>query len=158
MRKPLLKKNYGINGRIGPAARFTWNEVRCSDGSLPMERELQKAYVKQARNLNRFRKTVARHYGVKFKDVSIMVNSWYRSPSFNQMIGGAKNSYHKKGMATDIKVFVKGIGTLKPVTVANIAESVKAFRNGGIGWYDHAHGYFTHLDHRDGASRWVNKG
>ena len=34
----------------------------------------------------------------------IVVNSGYRSPEHNKNIGGAKNSYHVKGMAADIRL------------------------------------------------------
>lgn len=34
---------------------------------------------------------------------SIAVNSGYRSPSHNRVVGGAPNSYHVKGMASDIR-------------------------------------------------------
>ena len=152
-----MARAYGVNGRVGPAFRFTWNEVRCTDGSLPLDRRMRRRYVVQARNLNRLRKRIAKHYGVKFSAVSISVNSWYRSPEYNRQIGGASRSEHVEGRATDVTVHVSGIGKLAPHVVAQLAEAVSAFERGGIGWYDRDHGAFTHLDHRpNGPARWVN--
>jgi hypothetical protein len=149
---------YGLNGTIGPAVRFTWAEVECTDGQMPPNDLIKGRTVKQAQLLNALRKNIAKHYKVKFSDVAINVNSWYRSPSYNTSIGGAKFSQHVEGRATDITVFVKG-ERLTPRKVAELAESVPAFRQGGIGWYDAQHGNFTHVDHRpDGPARWVNKG
>jgi hypothetical protein len=153
---PVLKPKYGVRGTVGPAVRFTWSEVDSGDG----KRE-PKAYttrvVKQAHLLNQLRKNISKHYSVSFGDVAINVNSWYRSPEYNAQIGGAKFSQHVEARATDIVVYVKG-KRLHPRTVAQLAESVREFRNGGIGWYDAEHGNFTHVDHRSGAARWMNKG
>lgn len=151
------KPKYGFNGTVGPAVRFTWAETESGDGE-PVKGVVKQNAVRQARYLNELRKNIAKHYGVSFGDVSIGVNSWYRSPSYNNKIGGAKLSQHMSGKATDITVAVNG-GRLHPRKVAELAESVPAFRKGGIGWYDAAHGNFTHVDHRgDGPARWVNKG
>lgn len=148
---------YGYNGTIGPAVRFTWAETDSGDGEQA-KGVIKHNVVHQARLLNQLRKNIAKHYRVGFGDVSITVNSWYRSPSYNSKIGGARMSQHITGRASDITVAVKG-GRLHPKKVAELAESVPAFRNGGIGWYDAAHGNFTHVDHRDGGpARWVNKG
>lgn len=152
----ILRRKYGVNGTVGPAFRFSWSETTCSDGT-----KIPKAFrgraVKSARALNKLRKRVAKRYGVKFSDVSINVNSWYRSPAFNKQIGGAKYSQHVEGRATDITVHVRGHGKVHPRTVAEIAAQVPEFKSGGIGWYDADHGSFTHTDTRpNGPSRWIN--
>ncbi len=64
----------------------------------------------------------------------ITVNSGYRTPSYNAKIGGAKNSYHMKGMAADI--VVPGVS---PKDVATLARKMGA---GGVGVYPN----FTHVD------------
>ena len=72
----------------------------------------------------------------------IVINSGYRSPAHNAKVGGAKNSYHVKGMAADI--VVRGVP----------ARVVHAYLNethyGGVGKYSR----FTHVDVRDGKARW----
>lgn len=148
---------YGPKGSVGPAVRFVWSETESGDGEK-VSGDIKNNAVQQARYLNQLRKNIAKHYRVGFGDVSINVNSWYRSPNYNRKIGGAKFSQHMTGKATDITVAVNG-KRLHPKTVAQLAESVPAFRNGGIGWYNAAHGNFTHVDHRNnGPARWVNKG
>ena len=149
-----VRPRYGVNGTVGPAVRFTWSEVDSGDGKREPD-SMTKRVVRQAQLLNALRKLVAKHYNAPVKDVSITVNSWYRSPAYNAKIGGAKLSQHVQARATDIVVHVRS-KRLHPKTVAQLAEGVPAFRNGGIGWYDEAHGNFTHLDHRSGAARWVN--
>ncbi len=152
-----IKPKYGVNGTVGPAVRFTWSETYCTDGSeSPKSHKTRIVY--QARQLDALRKLMANHYKVKFSDVSIDVNSWYRSPAYNKSIGGAKFSQHVESRATDIMVYVKG-EKVSPHKVAEFAEAVPAFRSGGIGWYDKDHGSFTHVDHRpDGPARWINNG
>lgn len=153
-----LRRKYGVNGTVGPALRFNWSETTCTDGTK-IPQAFHKRAVVSGRNLNRLRKIVAKKYKVKFADVSINVNSWYRSPAYNKSIGGARYSQHVEGRATDITVHVRGHGKVHPRTVAELASSVKAFHDGGIGWYDENHGSFTHLDTRpNGPSRWVNQG
>lgn len=34
----------------------------------------------------------------------VIITSGYRTPEWNKKVGGAKNSYHMRGMAADIKV------------------------------------------------------
>ena len=151
------RRKYGVNGTVGPAVRFTWSEVESGDGKMPPTKVHRRRVVVQAKLLNQFRKVIAKHYRVSFADVSINANSWYRSPAYNEKIGGALFSQHVEARATDIVVVVNGT-RLHPRKVAELAEAVPAFRNGGIGWYDAEHGNFTHVDHRDGAARWVNNG
>jgi Peptidase M15 len=153
--KQPVSKAYGVNGKIGPAVRFTWSETESHD-STPVPKHLRKRVVKQAKALNKLRKVVSKHYNVGFDKIRINVNSWYRSPSYNASIGGASQSQHVEGRATDINVIVNGL-TLRPEKVAELANGVEEFRNGGIGWYDEDHGNFVHLDHRpNGPARWVN--
>lgn len=40
----------------------------------------------------------------KHFNAPVIINSGYRTPEWNRKIGGAKNSYHVKGMAADIRV------------------------------------------------------
>ena len=72
----------------------------------------------------------------------ISVLSGYRCPNHNAEVGGAKESYHMKGMAVDIR-----IPNMSPGEVAKIAEQL-GFN--GIGLYDS----FTHVDIRQQKSKW----
>lgn len=74
---------------------------------------------------------------------SITINSAYRCEDHNTKIGGAKNSQHKFGTATDI--VVKG---MSPDEVADACEHFD-----GLGRYD----TFTHVDSRGSKSRWDNR-
>lgn len=74
--------------------------------------------------------------------------SGYRSPATNAMLRRhskkvAKNSYHMKGCAVDIK-FPKHLRELK-----NLAVS---YKKGGVGYYPKSG--FVHVDIRDKPARW----
>lgn len=68
----------------------------------------------------------------------IIINSGYRTPSWNAKTGGAPNSYHCKGMAADI--VVKGHSSREVATYAN-----KIMEQGGVIRYTN----FTHIDVRE---------
>lgn len=147
---------YGVYGSVGPAKGFTWDEVRCTDGTLPRGLAFRRRVVRQARLLNRMRGKIAKRYGLRpFVDVSFVVNSWYRSPNYNRSIGGASNSMHLYGKATDVQIIIRHRGKrvkLKPSFVGLLAARyVPAFNAGGIGVYP----TFTHLDHRGYRARWT---
>ncbi len=74
----------------------------------------------------------------KLRDVlskSIKINSAYRCPNHNKNVGGASNSRHVIGDATDIVV-----AGMTPSQVADICEPMF----NGLGRYD----TFTHVDSR----------
>ena len=76
----------------------------------------------------------------------VVVTSGYRCPAHNKTIGGAPNSLHLSGMAADVKV--EGVSSFK---IAELAEMIPAFENGGIGIYKR----HTHLDIRGREARWA---
>ncbi len=77
-------------------------------------------------------------------NASIRINSGYRCPAHNAAIGGAKNSQHKLGTATDIVV-----SGLTPDEVADACEHFN-----GLGRYN----TFTHVDSRkSNKARWDNR-
>jgi len=72
--------------------------------------------------------------------VSITITSAYRCESHNKAVGGAANSIHKKGSATDIQV-----SGMDPTAVQDACEHFD-----GLGRYDS----FTHIDSRGYKARW----
>lgn len=49
----------------------------------------------------------------------VIITSGYRTPAWNEKAGGAKYSYHMRGMAADIRV-----NKMKPKEVANILNEI----------------------------------
>lgn len=76
----------------------------------------------------------------------VILNSAYRTPTYNKKVGGATYSQHCYGTAADISI--KGVA---PATVAAFAETLLK-GTGGIGIY--ATQGFTHVDVRKTKSRW----
>lgn len=68
----------------------------------------------------------------------VIINSGYRTPSWNKKVNGAGNSYHCKGMAADIRV--KGHSSRE---VAEYADNI--MEQGGVIRYEN----FTHIDVRE---------
>lgn len=76
----------------------------------------------------------------------LIVTSGFRCGTHNASVGGAPNSYHTRGMAADIQC--RGVS---PDRLAEMAETVPAFRDGGIGVYSS----WIHVDVRGtGRARW----
>lgn len=75
----------------------------------------------------------------------VHLNSGYRSPEYNATIKNASpHSQHCAGKAADIVIY-----GVSPAKVAEIAECYLG-SSGGIGIYKN----FTHVDVRNGHSRW----
>lgn len=68
----------------------------------------------------------------------VIINSGYRTPSWNSKVNGEPNSYHCKGMAADI--VVKGHSSRE---VAKYADSI--MEQGGVIRYTN----FVHIDVRE---------
>ena len=83
--------------------------------------------------------TIRTHFG---KPVHIL--SAYRTAEYNALVGGSKNSTHKKGMAADIVV--------KGVSLKRIAEFADDLDVGGVGIYPDSG--FIHLDVWRSMRRW----
>jgi uncharacterized protein YcbK (DUF882 family) len=77
----------------------------------------------------------------------VIVDSGYRCSIYNSEVGGVSKSQHMMGEAADVKIPGK---TLQEMY--DLAETVPAFRMGGIGVYD---GDFIHVDVREEKTRWA---
>lgn len=95
--------------------------------------------VRVACNLQRLRDKIGK---------AVVVNSGYRSESYNRNIGGSPNSQHLLGKAADIRV-----NGLTPMQIANEIEKLilqGEMLQGGLGVYD----TFVHYDIRKKKARW----
>lgn len=108
---------------------FKAEEFRCKDGT--------KEFL-WAPKLFEVLETIRNHF-----NEPVIINSGYRTPTWNEKVGGAKNSYHMKGMAADI--VVKGVSTKQVAEYAN--EIMK--NHGGVIRYTN----FVHVDVREGYYR-----
>ncbi len=75
---------------------------------------------------------------------ALIVNSGYRSPEHNKVVGGVPNSQHVKGLAADIRP--RDLSQLDELwALANDMNET-----GGVGRYD----TFVHIDRRGVRARW----
>lgn len=107
---------------------FKLREFQCKDGNYEVRLDSQLLEKLQA-----LRDRI---------DRPIIINSGYRTKSYNKLVGGSPNSQHLLGRAADISV-----ATMNPREIAIIAEEIGF---GGIGVYN----TFVHVDVRNGRARW----
>ena len=126
--------------RIQLTKNFYLDEFTCRDESN-ISKEILFNIIALAKEMQEIRNVL---------DVSITVNSGYRSPMYNKSIGGASKSQHLLGKACDF--------TAKGLTPYEVAETLESLMqggliiNGGLGEYD----TFTHYDIRNKPARWDN--
>ena len=84
--------------------------------------------------------------GLRYKiQKPVIITSGYRCPAHNQVVGGAKNSYHLSGMAVDIYV--------PEISLRELLITAEEIGFSGIGYYPDQN--FLHLDIRPaGIARW----
>lgn len=114
-----IKANYGL---VSP--HFKAKEFQCKDKS---------EYLLIATELIEILEKIRNHF-----NAPVIINSGYRTPSWNSKVNGASNSYHCKGMAADI--VAKGHSSRE---VAKYADEI--MEQGGVIRYTN----FTHIDVRE---------
>lgn len=121
------------DGETYLSTNFKVKEFACNDGSdeILISDELVDLLQK-----------IRDHFGK-----AVVINSAYRTKTYNAKVGGASNSQHTKGTAADI--IVSGA---TPGQVAQYVEYLQPTA-GGIGLYNS----FTHVDVRTNRSRWDNR-
>jgi uncharacterized protein YcbK (DUF882 family) len=120
------------------STHFDSEEFKSKDGT-DFTDEVVKNLLKVAKQLEVIRK----HLGCP-----IYITSAYRSPEYNELIGGAKNSFHVKGMAVDFKTKKH-----EPKDIAKILELLMMdgkISTGGIGIYKS----WVHYDIRGYKANW----
>lgn len=113
-------------GKLKGAEHFTGKEFRCKDGT--------KEFL-YCPNLIAILEKIRKHF-----DEPVIINSGYRTPEWNEKVGGVKNSYHMKGMAADI--IVKNHNSKE---VAEYASKALSELGGGVIRYTN----FVHIDVRE---------
>ena len=112
------------------SSNFKVAEFACKDGSDA---------VLVAPRLVMVLQSIRSHFGA-----AVTINSAYRTPQYNEKVGGVPHSQHCYGTAADITV--KG---RTPEQVAAYARQIMPDW-GGVGIYDS----FTHVDVREERSDW----
>ena len=127
------------NASDASSANFSLGEFRCHDGTNVPEKF--RGNVQQVMNNLEVLRT-------ELENNSITINSGYRTPAYNQSIGGASQSRHMCGQAADIRV-----SDHTPTGVADTIETLitsRRMRQGGLGRYSS----FVHYDVRGTRARW----
>jgi uncharacterized protein YcbK (DUF882 family) len=117
---------------------FNKSEFDSKDGE-PMPVGVLNNVLEVAQNLQKLR---------DYYNVSIKINSGYRSEAHNKAVGGSKGSQHRRGLACDIV-----INGVDPDDAADKIEELieKGYlKEGGVGRYH----TFTHYDIRGTKARW----
>ena len=76
--------------------------------------------------------------------IPMLITSAYRDPAHNRRVGGAKASYHMRGMAFDIRV--------DNIDPDRLIDTAKALGFRGFGTYPRQG--FVHIDTREAPARW----
>lgn len=112
------------NVQVGP--HFKVKEFACKDGSA-------------ITFIDDYMVTILELLRKKLGDKPIIITSGYRTPTHNAKVGGAKYSYHMRGMAVDIRV--------NGISAKEVAKALDKMVDGcGIIGYES----WVHFDVREG--------
>lgn len=118
-----IKADYG-----NLSEHFKAKEFQCKDGNK---------YILICKELIAVLETIREHF-----NAPVIINSGYRTPSWNAKVSGAPNSYHCKGMAADI--VVKGHSSKEIAEYASkLMDGIE--NKGGVIKYTN----FVHVDMRE---------
>lgn len=130
------KYSLSLDGAKKITPHFRVAEVACHDGSdmILMDSDTIDLLEK-----------VRAYYREIYPGATVVINSGYRTPSYNRRIGGATHSQHVQGRACDFTVRKPNAGTVSPY------EVYKALNDGTILGHSHKGGLgryatFTHID------------
>lgn len=130
-----LKKN----GQDFLATHFKVAEFACNDGS---------DLILLDKRLPQILQRIRNHFGRP-----VRINSGYRTPAWNALVGGEKNSFHLRGMAADHKV--DGVTPRALYNAINRGEVLGVDPDKiGLGLYK----TFVHVDVRGYRGRWAGTG
>lgn len=82
----------------------------------------------------------------RFAGHTLVVISGYRSPNFQENVGGGRESKHTKGQAIDF--YVEGVSNW------SLFEFISALPDVGAGYYPNSS--FVHLDYREHKAIWID--
>ena len=118
---------------------FNLSEFNCNDGTVVPKELIENAKL-LALNLQVLRDSIGE---------PITLNSAYRSPSYNQKVGGSAKSQHVLAKAGDIKATSKFPAKIIYQLIEELITKGE-MQEGGLGLYDN----FVHYDVRKNKSRW----
>jgi uncharacterized protein YcbK (DUF882 family) len=121
---------------------FYLDEFHCKDGTEVPDNMLDNIQ-EVANNLQELRDYIG---------VPITITSGYRSPDYNESIGGVKFSRHTMALAADLKV--RGVSPRRLADAIDYLISEGRMKQGGLGRYK----TFTHYDIRGTRARWNHSG
>lgn len=130
---PVKPKYPTDDGQLSP--HFHEDEFRCRHCG-----ELHPSGDKPTQQMIDWLENIRAHFGGK----TVSINSGYRCPTHNKNVGGATNSQHLEGNATDF--FISGVS---PAAVYEYCDGLIG-DSGGVGKYSG----FTHIDNRGYKARW----
>lgn len=124
IRLPGYRSSFYLRDSIIPGGSFTWGEATKNGSRIPSNKEIVNNILGLAKRLETARDQIGRPF---------VVNSWYRDPVTNRMVGGALYSRHLYGQAIDFYV---------PGVPAPQVAAALSWWPGGLGTYPN----WVHLD------------
>lgn len=85
-----------MRGLVGPSLHITWEELACKDGVPYLSRAISDGTLTEL-------VVVFERIRRYFDNRPLIINSAYRTPSYNKKVGGSPNSQHMLGRALDIQ-------------------------------------------------------